>query len=293
LQAFFDELGERKQSIKAVSVDMSGGYEKAIRESVPDAEIAFDPFHLVRLAERAVDQVRRDERNAHERPHTPQGKWIKGTRWSLLKAPAKQAVEQLALLHEVQQANKALYRGFLLKEELRVLYQLEDPSLAPADLVNAQHHEPVQLAGVEPVADHACDDLPDRRPPDPQQPGDLRLSHLLRPRRAQVLEIARVLRPGPRPRDRFQPVATAQAAQPSQLALDHAPRPAEIEMPPALHPPVLDLATLRPTTRAHPSPAPETNRHNHPSLLNATSRSDAPGSLSIRFNAVVTRTSSS
>ena len=72
--------------------------------------------------------------NAHERSHTPAGKWIKGTRWSLLKAPGKQSVEQLALLSEVQQANKALYRGFLMKEELRLLYQLEDPRLAPAHL---------------------------------------------------------------------------------------------------------------------------------------------------------------
>jgi len=134
LQAFFEELGERRHTIKAVSIDMSGGYEKAIRDSIPEAEIAFDPFHVVRLAQRAVDQVRRDEWNAHERSHTPAGKWIKGTRWSLLKAPGKQSVEQLALLAEVQQANKALYRGFLLKEELRLLYQLEDPRLAPAHL---------------------------------------------------------------------------------------------------------------------------------------------------------------
>ncbi|MDQ6731647.1 MAG: transposase [Actinomycetota bacterium] len=115
LQRFFDELGERKSSIRAVSIDMSGGYEKAIRASVPDAEICFDPFHVVRLAQRAVDQVRRDESNAHERSHTPKGRWIKGTRWSLLKPPAKQSVDQLALLHEVQQANQALYRGCLLK----------------------------------------------------------------------------------------------------------------------------------------------------------------------------------
>jgi transposase len=134
LQAFFEELGERRHTIKAVSIDMSGGYEKAIREEIPKAEIAFDPFHVVRLAQRAVDQVRRDEWNAHERSHTPAGKWIKGTRWSLLKAPGKQSVEQLALLAEVQQANKALYRGFLLKEELRLLYELEDPRLAPTHL---------------------------------------------------------------------------------------------------------------------------------------------------------------
>ena len=134
LQAFFEELGERRHTIKAVSIDMSGGYEKAIRDSIPQAEIAFDPFHVVRLAQRAVDQVRRDEWNEHERSHTPKGRWIKGTRWSLLKAPEKQKPEQLALLAEVQQANRSLYRAFLLKEELRLLYQLERPALADAHL---------------------------------------------------------------------------------------------------------------------------------------------------------------
>jgi len=134
LQAFFNELGARKHSIRAVSIDMSGGYEKAIRASVPAAEICFDPFHVVRLGQRAVDQVRRDEWNAHERSHTPKGRWIKGTRWSLLKAPDKQSVGQLALLGEVQQANKAMFRAFLMKEELRLLYQLDDSALAPAHL---------------------------------------------------------------------------------------------------------------------------------------------------------------
>jgi hypothetical protein len=132
LRRCFDELGDRKTSIRAVSIDMSGGYVKAIRDNLPGAEIAFGPFHVVRLGQRAVDQVRRDERNAHERSHTPIGRWVKGTRWSLLKAPDKQSIPQLALLGEVAQANKALYRAFPLKEELRLLYQLDDPTLAPA-----------------------------------------------------------------------------------------------------------------------------------------------------------------
>ena len=66
--------------------------------------------------------------------HTLRPARIKGTRWSLLKSPQKQSVEQLALLAEIQQANRSLYRGFLLKEELRLLYQLQDPRLAPAHL---------------------------------------------------------------------------------------------------------------------------------------------------------------
>jgi transposase len=42
LQAFFDELGDRRQSIRAVSIDMSGDYQRAIRQAAPQAEIAFD-----------------------------------------------------------------------------------------------------------------------------------------------------------------------------------------------------------------------------------------------------------
>jgi transposase len=61
LQGFFDLLDDRKHTIRAVSIDMSGGYQQAIRESIPNADICFDPFHVVRLAQRAVDQVRRDE----------------------------------------------------------------------------------------------------------------------------------------------------------------------------------------------------------------------------------------
>jgi transposase len=134
LQAFFDELGDRKDSIKAVSIDMSGEYQRAIRDAVPDAEIAFDPFHVVRLGARATDQVRRDEWNRHDRSHTATGRWVKGTRWSLLKAPANQSIHQLATLAEVQAENRRLYRAFLLREELRLLYHLPDRDLAPGHL---------------------------------------------------------------------------------------------------------------------------------------------------------------
>jgi transposase len=134
LQRFFDALGDRKASIRAVSIDMSGEYQRAIRNAVPDAEICFDPFHVVRLAARATDQVRRDEWNAHDRSHTPAGRWVKHTRWSLLKAPEHQTIGQLATLAEVQTANRRLYRAFLLREELRLLYHLPDRALAPAHL---------------------------------------------------------------------------------------------------------------------------------------------------------------
>ena len=134
LQAFFDELGDQRASIRAVSIDMNGSYEKAVRAAVPAAEICFDPFHVVALAGRAVDDVRRAEWNAAGKSKSGDGRWVKSVRWSLLKAPERQTVAQLAALHEVSQVNRRLYRAFLLREELRLLYHLDDPAAAPAHL---------------------------------------------------------------------------------------------------------------------------------------------------------------
>jgi len=127
LQAFFDELtDQQKQSITAISIDMSAGYEKAIRapEGVPHAQVCFDPFHVCQLGGKAADQVRRDEYNQHGRSSTGEGKWIKGTRYSLLKDTAKQTPRQLLKLAEVVLTNRRMYRAFLLLGELRYIYRL-------------------------------------------------------------------------------------------------------------------------------------------------------------------------
>jgi transposase len=127
LQAFFDQLtDQQKASIKAVSIDMSAGYEKSIRasEGLPHAQVCFDPFHVVKLGGEAADRVRRDEYNRHGRSGTETGKWIKGARYSLLKDTAKQTPKQLLKLAEVVTTNKSMYRAFLLLGELRYIYRL-------------------------------------------------------------------------------------------------------------------------------------------------------------------------
>ena len=134
LQEFFEELGAERVTIQAVSIDMSGGYEKAVREAIPHARVCFDPFHVVKLASEAVDQVRRAEWNAQGKSKTKGGRWVKGTRWALLKAPERHTDKQAALLAEVQDANRRLYRAFLLKEELRALYHDVSPDRAAQHL---------------------------------------------------------------------------------------------------------------------------------------------------------------
>ena len=134
LGEFFEELGTEKVTIQAVSIDMSAGYEKAVREAIPHAEVCFDPFHVVKLAGEAVDKVRREEWNERGRSNSRGGRWVKGTRWALLKAPENRTAKQEVALAEVQSANKRLYRAFLLKEQLRELYHQVEPAAAAAYL---------------------------------------------------------------------------------------------------------------------------------------------------------------
>ena len=75
-------------------------------------------------AGKAVDKVRRDQYNRHGRSASGEGKWIKGTRCSLLKDPANQTARQLLKLAEVVTTNKPLYRAVLLYGELRYIYRL-------------------------------------------------------------------------------------------------------------------------------------------------------------------------
>ena len=126
---------------------------------------------------------------------------------------------------------------------------------AIADLVDADRDQALEAALVELVGDDPLDDPPDGVPADPQQPGDRRLGHLLRQPRHHVLEVAGVMRAGPSPRHRLQMHAAVRAAQPPQLALDHAPAGAEIQVPPALDAPVVDLAAAGRSARSASTPA--------------------------------------
>ena len=112
---------------------MSGGYQQAIRESIPHAEICFDPFHVVRLAPARgrPGPPRRVER-PRPLPHPRRASGSRAPAGRCSKSPEKQTIDQLAKLGEVQQANKPLYRAFLLKEELRLLYHLDDPRSRPS-----------------------------------------------------------------------------------------------------------------------------------------------------------------
>lgn len=117
LGAFFDELGpERLAALETATIDMAGGYIKALTERAPHVKIVFDRFHVQKLANEAVDEVRRAIWRAVK--GTEEGKAIKGTRFLLLSNPDNLSRRQRKLLADIQQLNRPLYRAYLLKETL-------------------------------------------------------------------------------------------------------------------------------------------------------------------------------
>ncbi len=117
LGQFFDELGpQRTQALTHVTLDMSAAYRAAVEARAPQAQKVFDRFHVQKLANEAVDTVRRKEVGLLD--GTPEGKALKKSRWALLKNPWNLTQRQGEKLSEVARTNKRLYRAYLLKESL-------------------------------------------------------------------------------------------------------------------------------------------------------------------------------
>src|SRR5512138_962353 len=113
---FFDALGaERTARLKCVTVDMSAAYVEAVTSRSPQAQIVFDRFHVQRLVQDALDEVRRAEVRSLEGPERHS---LKKTRWALLKNYWDLSAAEHERLSSVQRTNRRLYRAYLLKAAL-------------------------------------------------------------------------------------------------------------------------------------------------------------------------------
>jgi transposase len=128
---FLEKLKRRKINILAVAMDMSPAYLQAVRQVFPQVDVVHDPYHVVTLANRAIDETRRDmvrQLSGEEK------QVIKGSRFLLLKGLERlnpRSLERLMMLMEV---NEPLYAAYLLKEDLRTFWNLPNEELGDAFL---------------------------------------------------------------------------------------------------------------------------------------------------------------
>jgi transposase len=118
LGRFFRELGaRRRKNIRIVAMDMDNAYEKAVRKWLKQAEIVYDRFHVVQLVTKAVDEVRRELMRALG-DDPDERKWVKGSRFALLKNPWNLTRSEKEKISIIAQRNRKLYRAYLLKEAI-------------------------------------------------------------------------------------------------------------------------------------------------------------------------------
>src|SRR5690554_5521712 len=97
-----------RHSIEAVAIDMWEPFMKAVQKWCPQAAIVHDPFHIIAGYSRVIDEVRRDEvRKADTQENR---RYIKGTRWLLLKNPENLSEKQVPRLEEILEANENLFK---------------------------------------------------------------------------------------------------------------------------------------------------------------------------------------
>lgn len=145
VREFFDLLGEQRcAQITHVSADGADFIDTIVAETCPGAVRVADPFHVVKWASEALDEVRRGAWNdaramARAEPKRPRGrprsdapprpgneraKALKGARYSLWKNPENLTENQQTKLAWIAATDPRLYRAYLLKEGLRLIFTM-------------------------------------------------------------------------------------------------------------------------------------------------------------------------
>lgn len=132
LEPFWRRVKRNSVNIRAVAIDMSPAYISAVINNLPQAKIVFDHFHVVKLFNDTLSNLRRELYN-HE-TELNKKRLLKGTRWLLLKnnKNLNDEREEGKRLEEALEINRPLAIAYYLKEELKLIW--EQPSKKEAEI---------------------------------------------------------------------------------------------------------------------------------------------------------------
>ena len=129
LNKYYESLGkENCERIESVALDGAKTYISSTKSSAINALIVLDRFHATQKANKAADQVRRDElRNARKNENE---ELIALTnckqRFILLKNKKRLSDRQSATLERLCEINQPIYKAMLLKESFLQVYECEN-----------------------------------------------------------------------------------------------------------------------------------------------------------------------
>ena len=134
LKPFWKRLRPSGARIQAVAMDMSAAYRTAVATYLPKAKIVFDRFHVVKLFNDKLSDLRRALHR--EATDVLQKQVLKGTRWLLLKNPENldETKDEKKRLEEALALNKTLATAYYMKEDLRQFWEQPGKRFATAFL---------------------------------------------------------------------------------------------------------------------------------------------------------------
>lgn len=120
---FLEELPkETAAGIEAVAMDMGPSYQKSVRDSLPNADMVFDRFHVMQNYSKALGNQRRIE---FRKANKAEKELIKGTHYLVLKNADKLTDSQEVKLKALLSENANLNTLYILKEQLQDLWKSE------------------------------------------------------------------------------------------------------------------------------------------------------------------------
>lgn len=130
LDPFWRRLRASHAKIEAVAIDMSAAYIQAALTHLPNASIVFDRFHIMKLFNEKLSDLRRElYREARD---GRQKRVLKGTRWLLLKnwENLDDDRNEWKRLEAALDLNRPLAIAYYMKEELREFWEQPGPLTA-------------------------------------------------------------------------------------------------------------------------------------------------------------------
>src|SRR5439155_1576546 len=121
LHGFWKRLKASGAQIEAVAMDMSQAYASAVAQHLPGALIVFDRFHVMKLMNEKLDDLRRQLVREAENDDAKVA--IKGTRWLLLYRRDNLPKNKTRELQKALDLNQPLATAYLLKEELVLAWE--------------------------------------------------------------------------------------------------------------------------------------------------------------------------
>lgn len=152
LRPFWRRLKRAKAKIKAVAIDMSPAYRKAVTGNLPKAAIVFDRFHVVKLFNEKLTQLRRE---LYRHATKTQQQVLKGSRWLLLKNPENldPTKGEPRRLRRALRLNEPLAIAYYLKEDLREIWN--QWGKLPARMKLLDWHHQAMASGIRVLQDFA------------------------------------------------------------------------------------------------------------------------------------------